>query len=167
VQHRRLAEAARVLVRARDHEIGAGGESVLGQRVAERQVRPPRLVDHERHAVGVGDPREAAHVGHRAVIGRRDDDRRGRARRRPQGGVERGRPQAVRDSELDVGLGRDERGAQPGQDEPVDRAAVNRPLDDDAVAASRDRQARRQVALRRSVGQEPRAARAPRFGGEP
>ena len=31
VQHRRLAEAADDLVRARDHEVGAGGERVLGQ----------------------------------------------------------------------------------------------------------------------------------------
>ena len=55
VEHRRLGQAAGVLVRARDDEVRAGGQGVLRKRVAEGQVRAPRLVDDERHAVGVRD----------------------------------------------------------------------------------------------------------------
>ena len=68
VQHRRLGEAAGVLVRARDDEVGAGGQGVLGQGIAEGQVRAPRLVDDQRHAVRVGDARQAADVGHGAEV---------------------------------------------------------------------------------------------------
>ena len=123
--------AARVLVGARDDEVGARGERVLGERVAERQVRAPRLVDDERDAVGVGDAGQAGHVGTGAVVGRRDDDRRRRPRRERERRVERRGRQAVGDAELDVDLRRDEARPQAREDDAVDRAAVDRPLHDD------------------------------------
>ena len=167
VQHRRLGQAAAVLVGARDDEVCAQGERVLGQGIGEGQVRAPRLVDDQRHAVRVGDVREAGDVGHRAVVGGRHDDRRrgaGGARERL---VERRRPDAVCDAQPRVDLGRHEGGPQPGQDEAVDRAAVDRALHDHASPELGDGQAGRQIALRGAVGQQPRAPGAPRLGREP
>ena len=132
VQHRRLGQAAGVLVGARDDEVRAGGQRVLRERVAEGQVRAPRLVDHERHAVGVRNAGEAGDVGRGAVVGRRDDDGRRRVGRAGQRRVERGGQHAVREAELDVDLGSDEGRAQPREDEAVDRAAVDGALHDDA-----------------------------------
>ena len=60
VEHRRLREAADDLVRARDDEVGARRERVLGQRLVEGHVRAPRLVDDQRDAAGVRDLGEAA-----------------------------------------------------------------------------------------------------------
>ena len=48
----------------------------------EREVRAPRLVDDQRHAVRVGDLGQARHVGDRAEVGRRHDGRPDRVRRR-------------------------------------------------------------------------------------
>ena len=156
-----------MLVRARDDEVGACRQRVLGQRAAEGQVRAPRLVDDQRHAVGVGDARQAADVGHGAEVGRRDDDRRRRAGRGGERRVQGGGQDAVRDPQPGVDLGRDEGGAQPREDHPVDRAGVDGALHDDALAALRDGQAGRHVALRRAVGEKPRPPRAPGVGRQP
>ena len=47
----------------------------------EAEVRPPRLVDEQRHAGVVGDLRQRRDVGADAVVGRRDDERRARVGR--------------------------------------------------------------------------------------
>ena len=73
----------------------------------------------------------------------------------------------MREAELGVDLGRDEGRLQPREDEAVDRAAVDRALHDDAIAALGDGQAGRQVALRGAVGQKPRPPGAPRIGRQP
>ena len=70
VDDRRLGEAAHDLVHARDHEVRAAGERVLGQLVAEGEVRAPGLVDHQRDAVRVGHLGQPADVGDRAEVGR-------------------------------------------------------------------------------------------------
>jgi hypothetical protein len=166
VQHGRLGQAAAVLVRAGDDEVRAGGQRVLWEGVAEGQVRAPRLVDHERHAVRVRDARQTRDVGRRAVVGGRDDDRRRGVGRGGEGGVERRGLDAVRETELDVDLRGDEGRLQPGEDEAVDGAAVDGALHDDARAPLGDGQARRHVALRGAVGQKPRPPGAPRVGRE-
>ena len=58
-------------------------------------------------------------------------------------------------------------GRSPARTSAVDRAAVDGALHDDAIAVLRDRQARREVALRGAVGEQPRPPRAPRLGGQP
>ena len=166
VQHPGLREAPAVLVGARDDEVGPRRQRVLGQRLAEGQVRAPRLVDDQRHAVGVGHAREAADVGDRAVVRGGDDDRGRRVGRAGQRRVERGRQDAVRDAQPGVDLRRHERRSQTGEDHPVDRAAVDGALHHDALAALRDGQAGRDVALRGAVGEKPRPPRAPGLGGE-
>jgi hypothetical protein len=110
------------------------------------------------------DAREARDVGRRAVVRGRDDDRRRGTGRRSERRVERGGQDAVREAELAVDLRGDEGGLQPGEDEPVDRAAVDGALDDHALAALGDGQARRQVALRSAVGEKPRPPGPPRVG---
>ena len=73
----------------------------------------------------------------------------------------------MRDPQPGVDLGRDEGGAQPREDHPVDRAGVDGALHDDALAALRDGQAGCHVALRRAVGEKPRPPRAPGVGRQP
>ena len=80
VDHRRLGEAADDLVGARDDEVGAQRQRVPRQVVVEGEVRAPRLVDDQRHAVRVRHLGQRGHVGHRAEVGGRDD--RGARRRR-------------------------------------------------------------------------------------
>ena len=55
LQDRRLAQAAEHLVDRGVHEVGAGLDRRLGEQVGEVQVRPPGLVDDERHPTGVSD----------------------------------------------------------------------------------------------------------------
>ena len=113
VQHRRLGEAADDLVRARDDEVGARGERVLGQRLVEREVRAPGLVDDQRDAVRVRDvARARARRRPRRSRSARRRSRRPRSGRRVSARVERLGRQAVRDAELRVELGRHERRAQ-------------------------------------------------------
>ena len=50
-------------------------QGVLGQRRVEREVRPPRLVDHEGEPERVRHLGQPAHVGHGAEVGRRDHHR--------------------------------------------------------------------------------------------
>ena len=93
------------LVRARDHQVGAERQRVRRQVLVEGQVRAPRLVDHQRHAVGVRHLGQPGHVGHRAEVGRRDRggaDRVGGLGQRP---VERLGREAVGDAELGIELG--------------------------------------------------------------
>ena len=59
------------------------------------------------------------------------------------------------------------RGRSPERIEPVDDRRVDVALDDDAVAAVREREADRVVAAGGAVDQEPAAPRAPGVGGEP
>ena len=128
VEHRRLGQAADDLVRARDHEVRPGRERVLGQRLVEGEVRAPRLVHHERHAVRVGHLDERGHVGHGAVVGGRDDDRGHRVRLAPQRAVERLRRRCSARAKLRVELRRDEGRPHAGDDQRVDRARVRVPL---------------------------------------
>ena len=85
---------------------------------------------------------------------------------RGQRGAQRGRLDAVRHAQLRVVLGRYEGGHAAGEHEPVDQRGVRVALGDDARAERREREAQRVVALRRAVGQEPRARGAVRLGGE-
>ena len=89
MDHRRLGEAADDLVRARHDEVRARRERVHRQPVVEREVGAPRLVHDQRHAMRVGDLAQPAHVGDRAEVGRRHDERAHRAGRRGQRPVER------------------------------------------------------------------------------
>ena len=122
VQHGRLREAADDLVRAGDHQVGARRQRVLGQLLVEGQVRAPRLVHDQRHAVAVRDRGQRAHVGHGAEVRRRDHPSADRSGRGGERALERLRGDGVRDPELGVELRRDERGAQPRQHERVDHA---------------------------------------------
>ena len=118
------------------------------------------------HAPAVRDLGQPADVGHGAVVGGRDHDHRGCARGVGQRDLERPGGQAVGDAELGVQLGRDPDRAQAGQDQAVDGAGVHVALDDHLVADAGQRQADGVVALRRAVGQEPGALRAPGVGGQ-
>ena len=82
VQHRRLGQAADDLVGRGDDEVGAAGERVWRQLGVEVQVGAPGLVDDQRHAALVGDLGQPGDVGAGAEVGRRDDHRPDRARRR-------------------------------------------------------------------------------------
>ena len=75
VEHRRLGEAPDDLVRARDHEVRAGRQCMLGELLVEGEVRAPGLVDDQRDPAGVGDGRERCDVGDRPEVGRGDDPR--------------------------------------------------------------------------------------------
>ena len=98
VDHGRLGQRADDLVGARDDEVGAQRQRVRGQILVEGQVRAPRLVDHERNAVGVGHLGQAGHVGHRAEVGGRDGGGPHRVGRIGQRPVERLGRQAVGDA---------------------------------------------------------------------
>ena len=76
VEDRRLGHAAAELVDRVEHDVGAAGQGVRRQFVGEGQVRPPRLVDDERHARGRARPRPARRCR------RRRRSRWGRSRRR-------------------------------------------------------------------------------------
>ena len=167
VEHRRLGEAADDLVGARDHEVRARRERVLGQLLVEGQMGAPRLVDDQGHIAGVGDLGEGPDVGDGAEVGRRDHPRAHRAGGHRQRAVERLRRQAMGDAELGIQLRRGERGSQAGQHERVDRARVRVALQHDLVAVVGERQAGREVALRGAVDQKPRPRCAPRVGREP
>ena len=110
----------------------------------------------------------ARHVGDGAEVGRA---RRSRQRRRPASRASapsrRLGDDAVGDPELVVDLGSDERRAQPGQDEGVDRARMAVALEHDLVAVVGEREAGCEVALRGAVDEEPGPRRAPGAGGEP
>ena len=79
---------------------------------------------------------------------------------------ERLRRDAVRHAELRLVLGRDPGRQAAGEHQPVDHRRVGVALHDDRRAERRQREAERVVALRRAVGQKPRARRAVGLGGE-
>ena len=133
VDDRRLGQAADDLVGRGDHQVGAGLERARRQLGREPQVRPPGLVHHQRHAVRVCDLGERRDVGARAEVGRRDADGADRVGRRVERGRQRVRGHAVRDPEVGVELGSDERGLEPRQDGAVDHARVGVALDDERV----------------------------------
>ena len=143
-------------------------DAALGRQVGmEAEVRPPRLVDDERHARRVADLGAARDVGDHAVVRRRDDEHGARVRRlaRSAAATDVGRD-AVGHAELDVVLGRDERRDAAAEHEPVDDRGVRVALRDDPRAERREREAHRVVALRRAVREEPRARDAVGLGGE-
>ena len=76
-------------------------------------MRAPGLVDDERHALGVGDLGEPAHVGDGAEVGRRDGDRADRVRGRRERVVERLRRDAVRESSSGSSSGATNAGSSP------------------------------------------------------
>ena len=167
VQHRALRQRARDLVRARQHRVGALRQPARRQRLVEAEVRAPGLVDDQRHAGGVGHLGAAADVGRHPVVGRRDDERRAR--------LGRGAParRAARPASTPCAMpssasysGATKAGTPPREHEPVDERGVRVALGDDVRAERRERQAQRVVALRRAVGQEPRARGAVGLGGE-
>ena len=166
VEHRRLRERADDLVRRGQHGVGALLERRRRQVGVEAEVRAPRLVDHQRHAGGVGDLGAARDVGRHPVVGRRDDPRRARLRRGGQRRLERGRRDAVRHAELLPVLGRDVARPPAGEHEAVDHRRVRVALDHQRRAQRREREAERVVALAGAVGEEPRARGAVRLGGE-
>ena len=166
VEHRRLRERADDLVRRGQHGVGALLERRRRQVGVEAEVRAPRLVDHQRHARGVGDLGAARDVGGHPVVGRRDDPGRARLRRGGQRRLERGRRHAVRHAELLAVLGRDVARPPARQHEAVDHRRVRVALHDQRRAERGEREAERVVALAGAVGQEPRARRAVGLGGE-
>jgi hypothetical protein len=166
VQQRRLRERADDLVRRGEHRVGALLQRRRRQRGMEAEVRPPRLVDHERDAGRMADLGAAGDVGGHPVVRRRDDERRPRLRRVLERRGQRLGHDAVRHAQPAVVLGRDEGRHAARQHEPVDHRRVRVALEHHALARTRQGQAQRVVALRRPVGQEPRARGAVRLGGE-
>ena len=164
VQQCRLGQAAAELVRARDHQVGTLGERVGGQVGVKPEVRPPCLVDDEDRAAGVRDLDKRAHVGHRAEVAGRDHIGRDRVRMLIQRARERLRAQAVSGPQLGVDLRRGEVPVQPAEHHPVHDTGVHAALRDNVLAEVAQRQARDEVALRATVGEQPRAVRAPRLG---
>ena len=166
VQHRRLRQAADHLVGSGQDEVGALRQRVLGQRRVKREVRPPGLVHDQRHAPAVGDIGEGSHVGHHAVVGGGDDDHAHGVGRVGKGDLQRLGGRTVGDAELRIQLRGDPCGAQPGEDQPVDRAGVDVALDDHLCAQSGQRDADRMTALGGAVGEEPGSPCPPRVGSE-
>ena len=119
VQHRRLRERADDLVRRGQHRVGAERQGGRRQRRVEAEVRPPGLVDDQRHAGRVARPR-------RARRRRRPSRSRSARRRTPHArpasrasaALERLRRDAVRHAELVVVLRRDERRRPPDSTSP-------------------------------------------------
>ena len=79
---------------------------------------------------------------------------------------QRARLDAVGHAQLGVVLGRYEGGHAAREDEPVDQRGVRVALGHDLRAERREGKAQRVVALRRAVGQEPRARGAVGLGGQ-
>ena len=168
VQHRRLGEAADDLVRARDHEVGAGGERVLGQRLVEGHVRAPRLVDDQRARRARARPRRA-----RARPRPRRSTSARSPTRRPPAGVDRERrrraPRASGSArcpssgsssgETNVGRSPESTSASIVLECALRCTTTSSPV-------VREREAGREVALRGAVDEEPRAARPPRLRRE-
>ena len=80
--------------------------------------------------------------------------------------LQRLRRDAVGHAEHRLVLRRDPRRQAAGEHQPVDHRRVRVALHDDGRAERGEREAERVVALRRAVGQEPRARRAVGLGGE-
>lgn len=161
VQHRRLGQAADDLVGGGGDEVGAAGERVGRQRRVEVQVRPPGLVDDQRHTARVRHLGQRGDIGAGPEVGGGDDHRCDCARRRLEPGRQRLGRQAVRDPQLGVELGGDEGRPHPAQHQPVDHRGVDVALDDHAIATVRERHAGGVVALRGAVDEEPGALRPP------
>ena len=165
-EHRRLGEAADQLVRAGDHGVGAGRHGVERQAAAEAQVRPPRLVDHERQAGAVHRGGDGVERGAHAVAAGRDHehglgvgvslDRRGD----PLGKHVQGDAPERIDRRLDVvrhGAREDQRGLH---------RLVGVARQDDAVARPRQGEQQGVDAAGRAVHQEEAALAAPGLGGQ-
>ena len=168
VEHRALGQRARDLVRAREHGVGAQRQrrwaaAPRGSRSAGPTTGRRRAARRRR-----GRPRRsAADVGRHAVVRRRDDERGPRVRRVGQRGA-RARPGSTpwaMPSSASYSGGT-KAGHAAGEHEPVDQRRVRVALRDDPRAERREREAQRVVALRRAVGQEPRARGAVGLGRE-
>jgi hypothetical protein len=154
VQDRALGQRAGDLVRGGEHRVGALGERQRGHVGMEAEVRPPRLIDHERGAGGVGDLGAGGDVGGGAVVRRGDDERgqgAGGAVKRPG---QRVRGDAQRHAELLVVLRRGELGAPAAEHQAVDHRGVRVALHDHRAVAGQ-REAEGVVALGRAVGEKP------------
>jgi hypothetical protein len=119
-----LLDGATHLVHAGDDDIGAGVHSPLGERVVERQMRAPRLVDDERDVARVayrGDPRD---VRAGAPIGGRDQEHALRVGMRSKCGVDVGRLGWMGKVQLVVVMRVHPDGLDPGEDEPADDGLV-------------------------------------------
>ena len=85
VEDRGLGQAAQQLVNRGEDQVGAALQGADRQKRREPQVRAPGLVDDQRQPPVVADLRQAADVGDRAEVGRRD----GEGGDGPRGAVER------------------------------------------------------------------------------
>ncbi len=167
VQHGRLGEAADDLVGARDHEVGAGREGVLGQLLVEGEVGAPGLVHDQRDAVLVGDLRQRTDVRHGPEVGRGDDQRAGgvgRQRRALRAASRGARQWAMPSSASSSGAAKVGRIPERTSASIVLEWALRWTIT--FVAAVGEREARREVALRGAVDQEPRSPGPPRLGRE-
>ena len=166
VEHRALGQRARDLVRAREHGVAALREPAGRQRLVEAEVRPPGLVDDQRHPRGMGHLGARRHVGRHPVVGGRDDEGRAGVRRGRERIAQRAGLDAVGHAQLGVVLGRDEGRYAAREHEPVDQRGVRVALGHHPRAERGQREAQRVVALRRAVGQKPRARGSMGLGGE-
>ena len=123
-----------------------------GQVLVEGQVRAPRLVDHERHPVGVGDLGQRRHVGHRAEVGGRDGGGadRVRAPRRARGRAPRGSGSVAMPSSGSTS-GATKCGVSPARMQPSTVLEWALRWTTTRVAGVREREQRDVVALRRAV----------------
>ena len=168
VEHRALGQRARDLVRAREHGVGAlraarSAAAPRGSRSAGPRTGRRRAARRRR-----GRPRRSARdVGRHPVVGRRDDERRprvGRGGERAPRSAAGSTPWAMPSSASYSGGDEGRHAAR--EHEPVDQRRVRVALGHDPRAERRQRQAQRVVALRRAVGQEPRARGAVGLGGQ-
>ena len=161
-----LREGGQRLVGRHDHGVCAEGEAVRREPGVKAEVRPPGLVDDERDARFVTQPRERGHVADDADEGGLDEDDCLRVRRDGQRRGQRLGPDPVREPGALVDLGPDPDGLEPGQDKPGEDRLVEVPRDDRTLPGPRCRERERLVSLRGAVQAEAAEVSAPELRRE-
>ena len=140
--------------------------ALTGSCRVEAEVRAPRLVDDQRHAMGVGHVGQRANVGDGSEVARGHDVRGCRVRVLDEAVLELVGGDAVGDPEVGVDRREGEERVESGQGEAVDHRGVHAALHDHLGAEPAQGEVGDQVALARAVRQEPRLAGAPRLRRE-
>ena len=145
-------------------DVGTLGQSIVRQRLAEREGTAPGGVADERDAPGMAELRQRGDVAGDPVIGRRHDDERLGVRIRVEGSGERRRRDAMLHVPCCIDDDRHDHRVQPGCERMRTLGLVDVGGQQDRVARAGDGGKRGVEALRRSAGDEAAEIRLPRLG---
>jgi hypothetical protein len=160
-----LAPGGKRLVGAGDHDVGAELHRVSWQVGVEAEVRGPGCVDDQGNAVLVGGIGQSRDVAHGADVRRVADEDRPGLRVGRQGASNRLWGDAHRQPGGQVDLGPHPHRPQPGEHQPQEEGAVQRPAHDDGVSVLGHSEGDGLVGVRGAAGGEAAEVRAPQARG--